>query len=176
MLVRPNNDGTYSANWTPASTGWYQIHVSIDGRDMAETHRLQVGESPAGVAPPNDLNHPTKPFKKPSASASTASSQPATPATAVQSQPAKTHRLGGGGASGGGRAVRKFDLRASAGLRIRVHPTLQSEQVGVLPSGGVVSVSDELCNTDGLWVRLSQESLIEQLGDVTATSGVTEGW
>ena len=40
--------------------------------------------------------------------------------------------------------LRKFIARPSAGLRIRVHPTLQSEQVGVLPVEGIVSIVDEL--------------------------------
>jgi E3 ubiquitin-protein ligase MYCBP2 len=31
MLVRANNDGTYCANWTPGSIGWYNLHVTIDG-------------------------------------------------------------------------------------------------------------------------------------------------
>ena len=56
--------------------------------------------------------------------------------------------------------TRKFDRHTSAGLRIRVHPTLQSEQIGMVPVGGTVDIMDELSNSDGLWVRLSQESLI----------------
>ncbi|CAG2118486.1 unnamed protein product, partial [Medioppia subpectinata] len=30
MLVRSNSDGTYTANWTPASTGWYQLKITVD--------------------------------------------------------------------------------------------------------------------------------------------------
>ena len=40
MLVRANNDGTYSANWTPGNIGGYRIHVTIDGTDMAETFKV----------------------------------------------------------------------------------------------------------------------------------------
>jgi hypothetical protein len=36
MLVRPNGDGTYSATWTPASTGWYMVLVTIDGYPLEE--------------------------------------------------------------------------------------------------------------------------------------------
>lgn len=34
MLVRTNNDGTYTANWTPGSTGWYLLRVIIDGFEI----------------------------------------------------------------------------------------------------------------------------------------------
>lgn len=55
--------------------------------------------------------------------------------------------------------LRKFITKNSAGLRIRSHPTLQSEQVGVLKMGGIISFIDELENDDGIWVRLSTESI-----------------
>ena len=32
--------------------------------------------------------------------------------------------------------LRKFIAKPSAGLRIRIHPTLQSEQIGVVPVEG----------------------------------------
>ena len=31
MLVRANNDGTYSCNWTPCVAAAYSIHVTLDG-------------------------------------------------------------------------------------------------------------------------------------------------
>lgn len=34
MLVRTNKDGTYTANWTPGSTGWYLLRVIIDGFEI----------------------------------------------------------------------------------------------------------------------------------------------
>ena len=42
MLVRPNNDGTYSANWTPGNVGFYQIHVVVDGCEMPEPYKVEV--------------------------------------------------------------------------------------------------------------------------------------
>ena len=36
MLVRSNNDGTFCANWTPGSVGFYNIHVSVDGYDAGK--------------------------------------------------------------------------------------------------------------------------------------------
>ena len=42
MLVRANNDGTFSANWTPGNVGGYKIHVTIDGCEMAETFKVSI--------------------------------------------------------------------------------------------------------------------------------------
>lgn len=55
--------------------------------------------------------------------------------------------------------LRKFRAANSAGLRIRSHPTLQSEQVGIIKMDGIISFIDEIENDDGLWVRLSTESI-----------------
>ena len=57
--------------------------------------------------------------------------------------------------------LRQFVARPSAGLRVRLHPSLQSEQIGVVPVEGTLTIVDELSNSDGVWVRLSQESLLE---------------
>lgn len=40
MLIRANNDGTYSANWTPGTVGLYTIHVTIDGIETGELTEL----------------------------------------------------------------------------------------------------------------------------------------
>lgn len=42
MLVRSNADGTYSATWTPASTGWYSFIVTIDGYSMEEVNYIHL--------------------------------------------------------------------------------------------------------------------------------------
>lgn len=39
---------------------------------------------------------------------------------------------------------RKFITKNSAGLRIRSHPTLQSEQVGIVKMYGIISFIDEV--------------------------------
>lgn len=41
--------------------------------------------------------------------------------------------------------LRKFRAANSAGLRIRSHPTLQSEQVGIIKMDGIISFIDEVC-------------------------------
>ena len=37
MLVHSNEDGTYSANWTPGSVGFYNIQVTIDGIEAGKS-------------------------------------------------------------------------------------------------------------------------------------------
>ena len=136
MLVRPNNDGTYSANWTPGNIGFYQIHVVIDNCEMSEPYKVEVRDPPQGVAPP----HPTKKSSHPG-----------------------DHSMN---------RLRKFIAKPSAGLRIRIHPTLQSEQIGVVPVEGTISIVDEYHNADGIWVRLGQESLLE----FCSVASYSEGW
>ena len=135
MLVRPNNDGTYSANWTPGNIGFYQIHVVIDNCEMSEPYKVEVRDPPQGVAPP----HPTKKSNHPG-----------------------DHSMN---------RLRKFIAKPSAGLRIRIHPTLQSEQIGVVPVEGTIAIVDEYHNADGIWVRLGQESLLE-----FCSGSYSEGW
>ena len=67
--------------------------------------------------------------------------------------------------------LRQFIAKPSAGLRVRLHPNLQSEQIGVVPVDGTLHIIDEFSNSDGVWVRLSQESLSEH-----CTPNYTEGW
>ena len=40
MLVHSNEDGTYSANWTPGSVGFYNIQVTIDGIEAGKFRLL----------------------------------------------------------------------------------------------------------------------------------------
>ncbi|KAH7646731.1 e3 ubiquitin-protein ligase-like protein [Dermatophagoides farinae] len=47
----------------------------------------------------------------------------------------------------------------SAGLRIRSLPSLQSEQIGIISINGLLTIIDQLENDDGIWVRLSNESI-----------------
>ncbi|GAB6023050.1 hypothetical protein CHUAL_007142 [Chamberlinius hualienensis] len=55
--------------------------------------------------------------------------------------------------------LRKFVGKNSSGLRVRAHPSLQSQQIGMLQVHGVISFIDELHNDDGIWVRLTRESI-----------------
>ncbi|XP_060681898.1 E3 ubiquitin-protein ligase MYCBP2 isoform X7 [Hemiscyllium ocellatum] len=52
MLIRANNDGTYSANWTPGAVGLYTIHVTIDGIETDAGLEVEVKDPPKGMIPP----------------------------------------------------------------------------------------------------------------------------
>ncbi|CAG4984339.1 unnamed protein product, partial [Parnassius apollo] len=54
--------------------------------------------------------------------------------------------------------LRRFAAQCSAGLRVRASPSLQAEEVGRVPPGGIVAFVEEVVNKDGTWVRLSEDS------------------
>lgn len=135
MLVCANDDGTYTANWTPGSVGWYLLHAIIDGFEIgsSQCRLVEVKEPPQGLVIP-------------SKGVSQKSSH----------QPNK---------------MRKFQAKYSAGLRIRSHPSLQSKQIGVVQVDGIVTFVDELHNDDGVWVRLSPETI-----KTYCKNGYSEAW
>lgn len=135
MLVRANDDGTYTANWTPGSVGWYLLHAIIDG--------YQIGSSQCRLV---EVKEPPQGLVIPSKSLSQKSSH----------QPNK---------------MRRFQAKHSAGLRIRSHPSLQSKQIGVVQVDGTVTFVDELHNDDGVWVRLSPETIKNY-----CQNGYSEAW
>ncbi|RLU26230.1 hypothetical protein DMN91_000023 [Ooceraea biroi] len=57
--------------------------------------------------------------------------------------------------------LRKFVAKNSAGLRIRAHPSLQSEQIGFVSVNGTIAFVDEIHNDDGVWLRLNAETIKE---------------
>ncbi|EEC16125.1 highwire, putative [Ixodes scapularis] len=67
--------------------------------------------------------------------------------------------------------MRKFFAKYSAGLRIRSHPSLQSKQIGIVQINGTVTFVDELHNDDGVWVRLSPETI-----KTYCHNGYSEAW
>ncbi|XP_059170813.1 E3 ubiquitin-protein ligase MYCBP2-like isoform X4 [Physella acuta] len=134
MLVRANKDGTYTANWTPGSVGYYNIIIVIDGVQSGDGFKVEVKEPPQGAPPP---------------------------ALVKKTQPAR---------------VRRFVAKYSAGLRVRISPTLQSEQIGVVPPNCMISYVDETTNDDGMWLRLSRASLAEYCIPDDGGNGRLEGW
>ncbi|KAG0414124.1 hypothetical protein HPB47_008717, partial [Ixodes persulcatus] len=68
-------------------------------------------------------------------------------------------------------SMRKFFAKYSAGLRIRSHPSLQSKQIGIVQINGTVTFVDELHNDDGVWVRLSPETI-----KTYCHNGYSEAW
>uniref|UniRef100_UPI00358FE14E E3 ubiquitin-protein ligase MYCBP2-like isoform X1 n=1 Tax=Myxine glutinosa TaxID=7769 RepID=UPI00358FE14E len=69
--------------------------------------------------------------------------------------------------------MRKFVMKDSAGLRVRTHPSLQSEQIGVVKYNGTVSYVDEVHNDDGVWLRLSEETARRW---IMCVNGNPEAW
>ncbi|GFN82137.1 myc binding protein 2 [Plakobranchus ocellatus] len=72
--------------------------------------------------------------------------------------------------------LRRFVAKYSAGLRVRVSPTLQSEQIGVVPPNCTISFVDSTTNDDGIWLRLSRASLAEYCPSDEGGSVGSEGW
>ncbi|XP_071991479.1 E3 ubiquitin-protein ligase MYCBP2 isoform X7 [Engystomops pustulosus] len=69
--------------------------------------------------------------------------------------------------------VRKFVAKDSAGLRIRSHPSLQSEQIGVVKVNGTIAFVDEIHNDDGVWLRLNDETIKKYVPNM---NGYNEAW
>ncbi|KAK9891458.1 hypothetical protein WA026_014691 [Henosepilachna vigintioctopunctata] len=67
--------------------------------------------------------------------------------------------------------LRKFVAKNSAGLRIRAHPSLQSEQIGIVHVNGTIAFVDEIHNDDGVWLRLSMDTIKQY-----CQNGVIEAW
>ncbi|XP_044762914.1 E3 ubiquitin-protein ligase MYCBP2 [Coccinella septempunctata] len=67
--------------------------------------------------------------------------------------------------------LRKFVAKNSAGLRIRAHPSLQSEQIGVVHVNGTIAFIDEIHNDDGVWLRLSMDTIKQY-----CSGGIIEAW
>nr|CAD7431359.1 unnamed protein product [Timema monikensis] len=67
--------------------------------------------------------------------------------------------------------LRKFVAKNSAGLRIRAHPSLQSEQIGIVHINGTIAFVDEIHNDDGVWLRLSQDTIHQY-----CCNGYSEAW
>uniref|UniRef100_A0A671LHM8 E3 ubiquitin-protein ligase MYCBP2 n=1 Tax=Sinocyclocheilus anshuiensis TaxID=1608454 RepID=A0A671LHM8_9TELE len=69
--------------------------------------------------------------------------------------------------------VRKFVAKDSAGLRVRSHPSLQSEQIGIVQVNGTITFIDEIHNDDGVWLRLNDETVTKYVPNM---NGYTEAW
>ncbi|TRY68163.1 hypothetical protein DNTS_006161 [Danionella cerebrum] len=92
--------------------------------------------------------------------------------------------------------VRRFVAKDSAGLRVRSHPSLQSEQIGIVHVNGTITFIDEILmedleavtgehcsslllvspqihNDDGVWLRLNDETVKKY---VPSMNGHTEAW
>ncbi|KAJ8404609.1 hypothetical protein AAFF_G00334720 [Aldrovandia affinis] len=69
--------------------------------------------------------------------------------------------------------VRRFVAKDSAGLRVRSHPSLQSEQIGLVQVNGTITFIDEIHNDDGVWLRLNDDTVKKCVPNM---NGYTEAW
>ncbi|XP_062389671.1 E3 ubiquitin-protein ligase MYCBP2 isoform X1 [Sardina pilchardus] len=69
--------------------------------------------------------------------------------------------------------VRKFVAKDSSGLRVRSHPSLQSEQIGLVHVNGTITFIDEIHNDDGVWLRLNEETVKKYVPNM---NGYSEAW
>ncbi|XP_023654220.2 E3 ubiquitin-protein ligase MYCBP2 isoform X4 [Paramormyrops kingsleyae] len=69
--------------------------------------------------------------------------------------------------------TRRFVAKDSAGLRVRSHPSLQSEQIGIVQVNGTITFIDEIRNDDGVWLRLNDETVKKYVPNM---NGYTEAW
>lgn len=139
MLVRPNSDGSYSATWTPSSVGWYSLMITVDGYNMEDVNIISLN-----FVVLNSIklfvNHFVIFFffflqkYKVEVKESPRGMQPPTQNVVKkpQHQPSR---------------LRKFVAKNSAGLRIRAHPSLQSEQIGIVLVNDTIAFIDEVCNS-----------------------------
>ncbi|CAG7827587.1 unnamed protein product [Allacma fusca] len=143
MLVRQNNNATYTATWTPACKGLYYISLTVDGYTISQITKVDVEDVPEG----SFLLQPKKAEEN------------------VETSDAYAGKM------------RKFKATDSAGLRIRSHPSLQSEQIGRLPINGVIRFTMEVHNEDGIWVKLNDPSVKAFCDSLAQTKNLrTEGW
>ncbi|KAG8222416.1 hypothetical protein J437_LFUL004875 [Ladona fulva] len=180
LLVRSNGDGTYSASWTPSCAGWYSLHMTVDGYPVEQTYKVEVREPPQGLVPPtcsgiskrmqmqqqahhshhghhhhHHHGHHSSvicPTSAADPTTSTAGGGNGIPAVSSASSTSPSSRL------------RRFVAKNSAGLRIRAHPSLQSEQIGVVHVNGTVAFVEEIHNDDGVWLRLSPDTVRQYCG------------
>ena len=159
VMVTSNNDGSFSASWTPASPGLYRISVVIDGQQIppqvssesvhssSDTLIIQVLEAP----PKRVIEKASKVVPKGSSSRDFLNRQRAVTSdniVDVSSKDSFTRSL-------------VFIGRESCGLRIRSLPSLTSTQIGIIPPSAVITFIHEVQNEDGVWVRLTNESLMK---------------
>ncbi|XP_050423071.1 E3 ubiquitin-protein ligase MYCBP2 isoform X2 [Adelges cooleyi] len=64
----------------------------------------------------------------------------------------------------------------SAGLRIRTHPSLQSEKIGLIPVMGIIGYTDEVSNDDGDWVMLNPDSVERYCRQKAPKPNCVEAW
>ncbi|VBB27565.1 unnamed protein product [Acanthocheilonema viteae] len=128
LIVNQETDGSFSTSWTPKHGGTYRIECRLDGFQLAQSYLVEVRDS-------NVFGD------------------------SVSLKEGSQNRLS--------RKVAHFSRTRFAfcdqklmtrGIRIRASPTLNSSEIGIIPRGTTVSYIEEVENTDGVWLRLTDEA------------------
>ena len=145
IQLRSFENGYYLASWTPTSTGCYKIDLAVDGECSNHSNLINIVDedddrSGKSFSPSNREDHAKR-------------SVTFNNDYEISDRATIKH------------CIRKFICHDSAGLRIRALPSLQSEQIGVVAINGLLTIIDQCENDDGLWVRLSNESIQAYCGN-----------
>ncbi|KAG7266723.1 hypothetical protein CRUP_006269 [Coryphaenoides rupestris] len=179
MLIRANTDGTYSANWTPGAVGLYTIHVEVKDPPKGMIPPGTQMVKPKAEPQPNKYvpsmngyteawclsfnQHLGRSLLLP-ADESRAHSEESV--EEVCSQPApeapegrEESREGPGAACGPG--LYKVVKTGPSGHNIRSWPNLRGVPIGMLVLGNQVKTVGEVVNSEGTWVQLDKNSVVE---------------
>ncbi|CAD5232657.1 unnamed protein product [Bursaphelenchus xylophilus] len=130
LKVDYSSSGGYQVQWTPLTPGRYHVEASIDGFDISSRSDFNIKLPTMDVPQPVSEVPPT-PRHRP---------KPVDPANILPLSKATCPAVSG-----------------YAGVRIRSHPTLNAQQIGAIPRGATISYVETLRNTDGMWLRLSDD-------------------
>ncbi|XP_046902595.1 E3 ubiquitin-protein ligase MYCBP2 isoform X13 [Hypomesus transpacificus] len=160
MLIRANTDGTYSANWTPGAVGLYTIHVTIDGIEIDAGLEVEVKDPPKGMIPPGTQMVKPKAEPQPNKEArgqSEVSAKEVSSGLSHESPVREQSRA----RQGGGPGLYKVVKTGPSGHNIRSCPNLRGIPIGMLVLGNKVKAIGEVVNSEGTWVQLDKNSVVE---------------
>ncbi|XP_072434050.1 E3 ubiquitin-protein ligase MYCBP2 isoform X14 [Chiloscyllium punctatum] len=170
MLIRANNDGTYSANWTPGAVGLYTIHVTIDGIETDAGLEVEVKDPPKGMIPPGSQMVKPKAEPQPSKEPKSITDDYFREVNSRRShevvlkEQEKMFLQGGPG-------VYKVVKTGPSGHNIRSCPNLRGIPIGMLVLGNRVKALGEVANHEGIWIQLDKNTMVE-----FCESGEGEAW
>ncbi|XDV30973.1 hypothetical protein PO909_033770, partial [Leuciscus waleckii] len=159
MLIRANTDGTYSANWTPGAVGLYTIHVTIDGIEIDAGLEVEVKDPPKGMIPPGTQMVKPKAEPQPSKEGRSNLDDYGKETSGHPSHDATVRDMGAG--QGGGPGLYKVVKTGPSGHNIRSCPNLRGIPIGMLVLGNKVKAVGEVINSEGTWVQLDKNSVVE---------------
>lgn len=127
----------YEYQWTPTQTGSYHLEAKVDGFEIpfhidfnVKSAKQPPETKQSSVIPPTPMHRPR--HKTDRISQTVKSAQKASKAYCPL-------------------------ISSYAGSRIRSHPTLNAQIIGAIPRGATISYIEIVRNTDGAWLRLTDD-------------------